>query len=484
MKEMERDRRSIPEMLAFNRKEIVCLGPKDYSQFEEGSVVDFYYKSARNELVRFLPNAFQFTFKTSHVVDDATVSADPVGGKPAYYYLDPRLGGSALIKDVEVRLDNQLIPQPPIRGFQPFYQAINRSFAPNKVKRDKYDDYGSISNSDENKTGSAETKEASSFLVSGDGTSVDFRYPKSRWGYDGIFPISDQTSLLCASLFPGTYESNTYLPPDLDIHIRLFLSDSFRQHVQYAGFPDGLYFKNDALSQAQKTTNFKDVGTIAIQNIQLVFERVELDESQAQKNLCHLLKNSPVHYIRHFPYASSYNVTPNITDQEFQFHVFKGTQIFALAFPYLHQSVYNPTAGKTLSQKLYWPDNLEKLEIFSEKKTLLFELNNAGVADARDLDDTCRNYYHFLKSNNIFPKSFEHLFSKGKHTYEAVILLNLVELGIGQTNEFLTVKAHWTGSGKSPAGLNLLAFGIKSDTVVYDAKQHGFQRWVTRETLP
>jgi hypothetical protein len=366
-----------------------------------------------------------------------TLNVRPLELNPAIY-IDQRVLGQALYSSIDITMDGIKLEGPNLVNQAYQYQAINRTFCTDKVRREKY---GTplrwVANTNERQfIASAVAREAL------EGRNVianvwEQRNPRAyrpavkQWihpnlenamqkldfgadelettpvmmniGFDGYFPISSQ----CNALYELTKQKNDnqYLRPGSEIVFQLIR----RMPQPYVAFdrvivPDREYF------------GFEDIATgtppfvVTIKSITLTYESIILQN----KDHIEKLSTKAYRYLCDVPFLRENKLDAGGFHNNVKIPLPKGTKLVFLYFCFEGQIIPNSRRGSFLAPRFRFAPNLDEMRLHllgRENLVVGRGLRHLGNAEGRR-SESLRTFHALLVRQGLYTRSFDDWFPK------------------------------------------------------------------------
>jgi hypothetical protein len=347
----------------------------------------------------------------------------PVDHEPACY-LEPTLGGATFVSKVEVLVNGEPVDQPSLGEHGYLYQKINRTFCSDRLRQLKYG--GKLaplisSTSERVMNGTDATKDderlKASLRLLQHQDKLASQSNVLFFGVDGIFPF-DCKSNICQELFGDDDDelSNRWLPPGIDLNIRVHKRIPFDSLVERPDLSDADYYKTGPVSAAaEKIWTLTDAF--------ILYESMTLQSSGELQTyrLSHAKYYVDVPRLRLESMKDGVKMTTN------DVLIPKGTKFVSLSWAHQDQLFFNATRKKNLSSRLTFPPNAVHINVdLTGRENILQRegLTNFGVEKAFS-SPSCHEFHRQLQSKKLYSRSFEKMFPLTGKSYDQAILLDL-----------------------------------------------------------
>ena len=402
----------------------------------------------------FKPNGAQ-AVDTEFVVNSATkVGPDDTGKLAFRYFIDPAVGGCALIEDMKLYLDNQEIPvSRHFRRDQIYIQMFNRVFAlPEERESVGIPKKGWIAHTQDINEDNAIDDPALQMgkdLVTCDKNEVPTTDATSRHiecSLDGFFPLAPGKNFAASKLTGQTPNNKLFFPPFTKIRIELMLRKEVVSFIQLINVSMIDYFKlaNNANTMTGDNIDEKKVCgkmNLVVKKSYLTYETFKMDTNKDFPKYT----SGTIIYPLDLYTSSFWTITKGSSTYACNFMLKANVTHVYLAFLRDHQYDLNTTIKKNLSAFTVFPRNLDRIR---------FELNGEMLAfddDLKELDITSsvsqRLWYEYLKNRKLVTEPLSSFFpgSDDERSLHQLFFLDLTTHKI-QDMDLLKVSVNFKGN--------------------------------------
>lgn len=334
-----------------------------------------------------------------------------------HVFFEDAIGAASIFERVEVLVNGQEVREEKMGAYSYLYAAMNRLLMTKGRRIKKYGrDIARISVGAEHDTSGTFPQvllEAMAPLQSeGQKTAPDILH---RFGFDGIWPFDSQSNILWA--LTGVEATNGYLPPEMDLTVRLYKRSDRCALLQRASQTDALVYSANAAQIANTEKVTFDIKDLIIQ-----YEVLTTD-AKTMANM-----KSKTTYFVDVPRVSIDQVdagkmfSTNLVDLP------RAAKFVALAWVYEDEVFHKAASNKPLSARYFFPPNAENVTVgFEGEPGLLFPLGfeHLGTEKAQN-SITSREYYRQMVHRGLYSRAYEKMFPvHPDRSYDQILLFDL-----------------------------------------------------------
>ena len=250
---------------------------------------------------------------------------------------------------------------------------------------------------------------------------------------EGVWPFSAGSNI-CAQL-TGQESVNGYLPPEMDILVRLHRRKPFQALIQRSGITDAIMY-NPAGTATAPTDHEKlvfDIKDLGIEYQALTTDQRTMDAMKAKTS-----------WFVDVPKVSIDNVTSGKMTSRYVINVAPGTKFVAIAWIFTDHIFHREGSNKPMAPTFHFPPNAETVLIsFEGELGLIFGrgFENLGTSTARN-SMTSHQYHSRLVHLGLYSKPMNQMFPKHPtRSRDQILLFDLTAYKIKEhTKLYIDVK--------------------------------------------
>lgn len=346
--------------------------------------------------------------------DLAVTTANPYAGNPTLYlqptvnpphvFFENALGAASLFERVEVWVNGYEVREERMGVHQYLYATMNKLLTTKAHRLKKYNyDVARISLASEQLLTATPRPDPLAESLKGlqsdaPTASADLIH---RFDFPGVFPFDCNSNQMHA--LTGVTGTNGYLPPEVNLTIRLHKRKPLDALLQYPSQEDAVVYSETAATMTDNdkvTFNFKD--------LLIQYEVMSLDAARMaqMKKRCRYFVDVP--HITLDMVEAGKMVTTNIVDLP------RGCKFVALAWMYEDEVFFKSSGHKRLSPRFFFPPNAASVTVgFEDKPGLLFPLGFEELGTAKaEASITSREYFRLQQHAGLYGRSYEKLFPR------------------------------------------------------------------------
>jgi hypothetical protein len=379
-------------------------------------------------------------------------------------FLDPALSAASFFSEVAVEINGIPLEPPSLSKNGWVYNAFNRVFCSEKIKREKYDgDVPRVSNENDRKPDNLETSPGLKAAFTG----LDFdaaltsKAKLLRFNFDGIFPFDFQSNVSRA--LSGVVNENGFLPPGTSVKVTLTKRDPLSMSLENSSITDVVYYTQASLPAA----NIRYKTQWEFKALELTYESLVLkDQTRMDK-----IRRNPTKYYVDVPRLLYQEISPG---QQFTVNTVKipvGATYVAVCFMKTTQIQYNPTTFKNLAARFHFIPGAAHVDLEMEGKPMLFDkgLDKCGIPEDAHVSRTCVDYHKDLVHKELYGKDFSSMFPKQGYGYDQFLICDLGHKEIKEPTE-MTVSVTYDANS-SPTGWYLCSITSQQCLYVIEEKK-------------
>jgi hypothetical protein len=498
--------RNYARVLPTAREWTLCEA-KPSTNLDTPTTIRFNVVAGHDQMLRFDEDCFHMKYRVlvdntvvennaNHYVEDVGAG----GGDKRYkklhvqphlldppVYINPLLNGQTFISMAEVKLKNMAWLAPPFENQGFHYQAMNRIFCNNGIRREKYcESMDWISTTAERKYTQAVAAVAAIAATPETKGQQDVNYKVNTWpvtaipripgipekpiwrhpalenamgpieyeekgwdsakatdvffGLDGVAPFNIQCNAL--RILTGQKRQSLFFPPGTEISVTLHKRFPDTSCIERADVTDNGIFGLAVIDKMPKTMS------VQIDDASLWYESLSIESSEQLKQL----EKSNYRCLVDFPVMRTNALQSGKRTDRQTVSLPRGTKIVFMAFLHENQIVNEARANSYMAARYRFPPGLDKLNISLVGrggvpiKTGLEELSLAKGRHSASL----RKYVSTLTKKGLYSKSFDSYFPPSTGDvigYDQVLLLDLTMYQFPQDTD-LTVNMAYSADSK------------------------------------
>lgn len=335
-----------------------------------------------------------------------------------HVFFEDALGPASIFEKVEVLVNGQEVREEKMGSHAYLYATLNRLFMTRARRVKKYGrDYTRISVGTEHVTTTTPLTEPLLAAMDSLQSSAQLEATDKlhRFGFDGIWPFDSQSNLLWA--LTGVEATNGYLPPEMDLTVRLYKRANTSALLQRAAQTDAQVYTAAPITEAPDHK-----VTFYIKELMIQYEVLTTDA----KTMAAM--RSKTSYFVDVPRVSIDQVesgkmfSRNIVDLP------RGAKCVALAWVWEDHVFYKSSSNKPLSARYSFPPNAANVTVgFEGEPGLIFPLGFEDLGTEKSQNSiTSREYHRQLVHRGLYARSYEKLFPlTPARSYDQILLFDL-----------------------------------------------------------
>jgi len=404
-------------------------------------------------------------------------------------YINPLLKGSTFFSKIEVYIDGQRVGADNLEDRGYLYQALNRIFTNDKVRKPKFSEKGHWISTTAERTYTAAVAATAGRPAAVDVVPVpatdaippkipkalaramepfifDAAYPSLDntivFGQDGLFPFSTTNCGMNAILGGMKNAENPYLRPGSSISFVLHKRSPLGVCVERADVTDDNYFSNADCGAA---VDVKYEMTA----ISLSYESSIIDSDD---QLAALKRHDRQYYVD-TPYMRLLNCQTGVKHDAQIISLPKNTKLVYVFWLFEDQFVLNTTANSYLSARFRFPPNMVEVQLSMPGKDGLLVadgMKNLGINTGWN-SASLRGYHSRMVREGLYDKDFDSFSPNRRNnnlSYDQALVLNLKNYTIEEATQLHVIMKY--NDGLSQARWYLKAFCVVQKLLSCDGK--------------